>query len=138
MRDRIKIIGAMFLLAISIVMYLVIHGTDDLAIVKKINSVINLIPIFQGINYKNVFLTGYLVDILWFCSFLLFGYSLCTGIGYMVYILLACVVATAMEVMQLFFPRYGTFDLLDILVYLLVTLIYFLVAIVQKGLTKGQ
>lgn len=132
MKDRIKIISAMFLLVISIVMYLVIHGTDDLAIVKKINSVINIIPIIPGINCKNVFVTGYLVDILWFCSFSLFGCTLCSGTSYITFMMLAFVVATLVEMIQLFFPRFGTFDFWDIFIYAFITFIYFLVAIVEK------
>ena len=138
MKDRIKIISAMFLLVISIVMYLVIHGTDDLVIVQKINSVINIVSVFPGINCKNVFLTGYLVDILWFCSFLLFGYALYTGTSYIVYMLFAFLVALSVEIIQLFFPRFGTFDFWDIVVYELITFVYFLVAIVENKFHVGQ
>lgn len=125
MRNRIKIISAMLFLVGAIISYLVIHGTDNLLIVHTVNSFVNIIPVFEGTECRNIFLTGYLVDILWFISFVLIT-SVYIGSRHNICVILVLLIAILLEILQLVLPIYGTFDFIDILVYISISIMYIL------------
>ena len=72
------------------------------------------------------FLTGHLVDLLWFLSACLFFSFWCREAKYVILIFLA----VASEFSQLIFPYLGTFDVLDLVLYGM-TLILFLFLDIQ-------
>lgn len=120
---KIRIVISAFLLIISIVLYFLIHGSNNLLVVYKINSIIKIFPIFSGIKIHNIFVTSYLIDILWFISLIIlspFFFSLSNFINS----LFIFFVGGLLEIMQLFFSNLGTFDYYDILCYFIIFLLY--------------
>ena len=78
-------------------------------------------PYFTGIPFWRI-LNNYLVDFLWFASFSLFMHVLNERpLNY----IFCIVMAVLSEFFQLLFPRLGTFDFCDLLLYgLMVTTQY--------------
>ena len=112
-------------------LYIFIHGTNYLIIFKRINEIIPIVPMFDGVITNNKFITGYLVDILWYTSFLLFINCILEK-RYASFFVLGF--AVLLEFSQVFNPLLGTFDLYDILIYILITLIFvFLITKPNKG-----
>lgn len=112
--NKIKIFSAVVLLVSAIIIYMILHGTKDLIIVRKINQFCRIIPLKNGMKVSRKFVTGYLVDILWFNSFcLLFSIFKKKG-NYLILILLACI----FECAQLKNAALGTFDFIDLLIYI--------------------
>ncbi len=127
----VKIISAIILILMATMLYIFIHGTNYLIIFKRINEIIPIVPMFDGVITNNKFITGYLVDILWYTSFLLFINCILEK-RYASFFVLGF--AVLLEFSQLFNPLLGTFDLYDILIYILITLIFvFLITKPNKG-----
>ena len=104
----------------AIVFYLVVHGTKNLEIVRKLNSIRYIIPVFNGLKCKNIFITGYLVDILYYnsiCTYL-------TTYKKWYYFFLSFVFVSFFEILQLNFSNLGTFDYIDLCIYFIISVIY--------------
>ena len=108
----------------AIGIYLFLHGTKNLIIIQKINSLVSIIPIFDGRKLSNKFIQGYLVDLLWYSSLLLISNSFFnkTRISYFCLLL-----AIILELSQYYISALGTFDFYDILIYILITIFYMLI-----------
>ena len=119
--NRIKIFSAIILLISSIILYIILHGTKELIIVKKINQFCKIIPLINGIRINQKFITGYLIDILWFNSFCLLFSFFKKKIYFFILTLFACV----LECAQLVNPILGTFDVLDLLIYIITGISYY-------------
>lgn len=119
-RYKLRFFISFVMLLIAVIMFFVLHGTDNLLIVSKINSVKQILPIFRGIQCNSKFVTGYLVDTLCFTSFCLIGSTFNKRIVYIELFL----IAAFMEVIQKLFNNLGTFDIMDIFVYFIITLIF--------------
>ncbi len=113
--NKIKIFSAIILIICAIAIYIILHGTKDLIIVKKVNQLFKIIPIKNGIKIHQKFITGYLVDILWFNSFCLLFSVIKQKKIFLIIILIACI----LEFIQLINPTFGTFDCIDLLIYIL-------------------
>ena len=111
--NRIKIGGAAVLLVAAVAAYLYARGTADLAVVRKINGIVPVIPVFGGRKCGPSFLSGHLVDFLWFNSFALAS-SVFMKRGYAYALLVSCL----LEFLQQAFPVTGTFDWADIIIYM--------------------
>ena len=125
----IKVFSAMVLTVTAIVTYISLHGTKTLFIVAKINSVIPIIPIFDGIECNFPFIRGYLVDILWYISFSIIVSLFDSWYGYVKLFFIAVV----MELLQKVFKNFGTFDLVDIFLYLIITVFFIFLHIKEKN-----
>lgn len=121
-RNKIKIFSAIILLICAIIIYIILHGTKDLIIVKKINQFFKIIPLKNGIKIHQNFITGYLVDILWFNSFCLFFSVINQKRIFLIIILIACF----LEFLQLINPTFGTFDFIDLLIYIITGIGYYI------------
>ena len=119
----IKIFSAILILIISLMIYLLLHGTKDLFIFQLLSKIFTFIPLVEGINCQNSFITSYLIDILWANSLLLFISSKKNIYLYFV----AIIFFVVSEVLQFIFSCLGTFDIFDIIFYVVLSLIYFLV-----------
>ena len=120
--NKIKIICANVLLISAIIVFLFVHGTNNLLLVHYINSLIPIIPLVSGKITNCPFLTNYIVDFLWYNSFIL--YLLAFEIRNLIFPLTLSIL---LEVLQLIFPTLGTFDIFDILLYIVLTLIWKLI-----------
>ena len=127
---KIQIIIAIVLFLLSVFLYLLFHGTENLIVVDTINSIIHLIPVVPRIKIKVPLINGYLVDILWFTSFVLLSPQLL--FSDFINSIIILVFASLLEILQLFFPVLGTFDFFDILCYFGVFLLYNLFVFVIK------
>lgn len=116
----IKILIGCFLILINIFLYILFHGTKDLFIVEQINSVFNIIPVFDGITIQNKFLTGYVIDIIWIVAFNLIVSTFNNSI-YQWFVLF---VAISTEFLQLINNSLGTFDVVDLVIYVCITAIF--------------
>ena len=105
---------------LDVIIFLVLHGTSNLYFVKQINNSIQLIPSFNGINWKNKFINGYLVDILWIFSFNL----LISIYKKRIYQSFVLITAITLEILQFVFKRLGTFDLIDIIIYSFISVLF--------------
>lgn len=121
--QRIQIIVALIVLIISIPMYIFLHGTKNLLLVSKINSIIPIIPIFSGVRINNFFINGYLIDILWFSSFIMFS-PLFPSLSDFINSIYTLMFAVIIEISQSILPTLGTFDIYDILCYLGIFFLY--------------
>lgn len=119
---KIKIFSAIVLLICAIIIYIILHGTKDFIIVKKINQFYKIIPLINGIKVQQKFFTGYLVDILWFNSFCLLFSIIKQNRIFLVIILVACI----LEFIQLIYPTLGTFDCIDLLIYIITGICYYI------------
>ena len=118
--DKIKISFSLILMFLDVIIFLVLHGTSNLYFVKQINNSIQLIPSFNGINWKNKFINGYLVDILWIFSFNL----LISIYKKRIYQSFVLITAITLEILQFVFKRLGTFDLIDIIIYSFISVLF--------------
>ena len=110
----------MLLLIGAIFFYLLIHGTNNLAIVEIINSIVPIISKFRGTRIQNLYIQCYLVDCLWFTSFA----TMVSIIYPKNYIILTLFFAIILEILQLLFPKLGTFDFFDIFLYIIISGIF--------------
>lgn len=120
---KIQIIIGLLFIILSIPLYIFIHGTKHLALVSKINNIIPIIPIFPGRRINNLFINGYLIDILWFSSLILFS-TLFSSFSEVINSTYALIFAVIIEILQSFFPSLGTFDFYDIICYLGIFFLY--------------
>jgi hypothetical protein len=125
---KIKILLASVLLSGAIFIYILLRGTEKLFVVTKINSIAPLIPVFEGIKCSCRFITGYLVDILWYTSFCIISSLHENWHGFFE----AFFIATILEFMQRKFKILGTFDVIDILIYFLITLLFFFIFLYKQ------
>jgi len=114
-----KIFCALFLIVIAIIIFIRIHGTENLVITKIIRQYYPNFYIIKPAQINNKFIKNYLVDILWFSSFLLFTSLLEKSFYYYV----AFIIAILLEILQFFCKNLGTFDLWDIFVYFVLFII---------------
>lgn len=72
----------------------------------------------------NLFIKNYLVDVLWFCSFSFFiNYFLPQKNALQFFLSFA--LGALSEMLQLLFPQLGTFDILDLLAYAFIALVFY-------------
>lgn len=125
-----KIIGAVLIL-VDVFMYGLFHDITKLAIFSKIKdcidfstyveiqsafySVFRSIPLYKIVN-------NYLIDLIWFIAFLVIGKDFIKSKYYCFIIFFFGIIT---ELVQLLYPNYGTFDIFDILVYLGISIIFF-------------
>ena len=112
----------------SVILFLVFHGTKNLVFINKFNSICQVIPYFDGVKIKNGFLTGYLIDIIWFLSMNI----ILSSYGCFHLYIIALLIAVLLEVLQLKFRWLGTFDMLDIFIYLCLSSIFSLNFFLRK------
>lgn len=112
-----KYFFSIILIFFDILIFLLLHGTKKNFIFKLINPLEQLIPPFDGISCSNKYIKGYLVDFIWILGFNIFA-SICENKKIHFFVLF---VAILLELMQLKFKTLGTFDLYDILIYVLVS-----------------
>lgn len=74
------------------------------------------------------FITGYLVDLLWFISAWMF-FTVLLSSEIIIKNLLLLVLAVISEGLQYFFQRLGTFDVYDLLLYFIILLVFLIVEI---------
>ncbi len=129
-KHRCCFINAIALLILAIIIYLIMHGTNNLILVKKINLYCRIIPIFSGININNSFINNYLVDILWYTSLLLWisGFEK----NQLFFTIFSCIFGVCLELFQFIFPSVGTFDIIDMLIYVFITMIYIGIAKIKN------
>lgn len=130
-RNKTRIVVATALLTIDIVLYVLFHDISKLFIFHKIKdwkiivlcesmheafrSFIIYIPFWKIVN-------NYLIDALWFISFYLY---ISTIINSKWKYFLSFFIGLFSEFLQLIKPAAGTFDFLDIILYLFLVLIVF-------------
>jgi len=122
------------LIVLAAIIYVIIHGTDNLKIVNKINSFCNVIPIFSGVESKTRFLKNYIVDAMWFVSLLLIASVF--RLDKRIASVMACVFASFLEFTQFIFPELGTFDIFDVLLYIFITFFHIILTIVIERLKR--
>ena len=88
---------------------------------------------FSTLNGINIFIfkkfiTGYLVDLLWFISAWMF-FTVLLSSEIIIKNLLLLVLAVISEGLQYFFQRLGTFDVYDLLLYFIILLVFLIVEI---------
>ena len=135
MRSQNKICAGLILMIFAIILYSALHNVENLYIFHNFGE-----NLFFGI-YKNFqshairilkrlpffsFVKNHLVDLLWFLSFsLIFSaiFSVAKKTRFAVLILLACL----SEFSQLFYENLGTFDILDLLCYFSIAVVFLVV-----------
>lgn len=125
---KILLLSLLFLFS-AIFLYFLLHGTKNLLIFNTFG-----LPLFDGINIDNKFLNGYLIDILWFNAFCIFYLNFRSILLYIVFTL----IAVFLEFFQLFIPSLGTFDVSDILIYLISGTIFILITLFAILKTKSN
>lgn len=118
----------------AIMLYAVLHDVTQLFIFRNFanNSFIdiyrevreNLLPIFKGLFFYK-FIKNYLVDFLWFLSFTLVFTNLFPFSKKVKFIFLI-LMAFMSEFSQLFFHNLGTFDFLDLMMYVCISVFFLL------------
>ena len=101
---------------------ILLHGTSNLFIVKKMSGMLGIISVFYGIKINSIFLNGYAVDIIWIISFNLIV-SIFNNRFYNFFVLCFSIF---LEVLQLLNNNFGTFDFIDILIYTVTTILFIL------------
>ena len=130
--NKIKVFCASVLLFIAIIVYITIHGTENLVITKVIQSLCPFIDTIKPTHVHNRFIKNYFVDILWFSSFLIF-----VSINQKLLLdFLALLTAVLLEVLQFYLHNFGTFDYLDIFIYLIIFFISIILRIIGKSYCK--
>lgn len=119
-KDKIKLFFSIVMIFLDVVIFLILHGTSNLYFVKQINNSLKLIPSFDGISWKNKYINGYLVDVLWIFSFNL----LISILKKRIYQLFVLITAITLETLQLLFKQLGTFDFIDIVIYSLISIVF--------------
>lgn len=111
---------ATVLLFVAVILYLYIHGTKELIVFQLLHSIIPVIPLNDGHSIGIKFISNYLVDILWMNSFMLYLLILRNKSFFW----LALLLSLLFEFIQLFFSMIGTFDFIDIFIYVSISLFY--------------
>lgn len=129
MRKNKLLLCGSILLILAIICYMLLHNISDIYIFSFFNN-ISFFSTLNGINifiFKK-FITGYLVDLLWFISAWMFFTVLLSSEIIIKYLLLL-VLAVISEGLQFFFQRLGTFDVYDLLLYLIILLVFLILEI---------
>ena len=121
-KREVKLFIGNLLILSAIVLYILLHGTSNLFVVKKMNGMFGIIPVFYGIKINSIFLNGYAVDIIWIISFNLIV-SIFNNRFYNFFVLCFSIF---LEVLQLLNNNFGTFDFIDILIYTVTTILFIL------------
>lgn len=124
MRKNKLLLCGSILLILAIICYMLLHNISDIYIFSFFNN----ISFFSTLNGINVFIfkkfiTGYLVDLLWFISAWMF-FTVLLSSEIIIKNLLLLVLAVISEGLQYFFQRLGTFDVYDLLLYLIILLVF--------------
>ena len=121
-KSEIKLFIGNLLILSAIVLYILLHGTSNLFVVKKMSGMFGIIPVFYGIKINSIFLNGYAVDIIWIISFNLIV-SIFNNRFYTFFVLCFSIF---LEALQLLNNNFGTFDFIDILIYTFTTILFIL------------
>lgn len=129
MRKNKLLLCGSILLILAIVCYMLLHNISDIYIFSFFNN----ISFFSKLNGINIFIfkkfiTGYLVDLLWFISAWMF-FTVLLSSEIIIKNLLLLVLAVISEGLQYFFQRLGTFDVYDLLLYLIILLVFLILEI---------
>lgn len=122
-KNLLRLICSFFLITVAIIFYILLHGTSNLVIIKKLKYFLPFIPEIRGIKFYNQFLFCYFIDILWFSSFILLSPFLIPNSNFWGSTIIL-LISIFLEGSQYFFHALGTFDFFDILCYVLIWLIY--------------
>lgn len=129
MRKNKLLLCGSILLILAIICYMLLHNISDIYIFSFFNN-ISFFSTLNGINifiFKK-FITGYLVDLLWFISAWMF-FTVLLSSEIIIKNLLLLVLAVISEGLQYFFQRLGTFDVYDLLLYFIILLVFLIVEI---------
>lgn len=129
MRKNKLLLCGSILLILAIICYMLLHNISDIYIFSFFNN-ISFFSTLNGINifiFKK-FITGYLVDLLWFISAWMF-FTVLLSSEIIIKNLLLLVLAVISEGLQYFFQRLGTFDVYDLLLYLIILLVFLILEI---------
>lgn len=136
---KTRICIAVFLLLLAIVLYLFLHDIDALYVFYPFRATKAYaflkscrLGVVQG--WMARFMVCYLIDALWFSSFLLLLSCILTSHRILRYTVAFCF-ALFTEILQLFIKNLGTFDVYDVLLYATIAGVFF---IVEKGISKKQ
>lgn len=127
-KNKLLLCGSI-LLILAIICYMLLHNISDIYIFSFFNN-ISFFSTLNGINifiFKK-FITGYLVDLLWFISAWMF-FTVLLSSEIIIKNLLLLVLAVISEGLQYFFQRLGTFDVYDLLLYFIILLVFLIVEI---------
>ena len=116
----------------AIVIYAVLHDVTNLQIFKNLKNTA-LIEWYKGFQQMSLqflkrlpffkFIKNHLVDILWFLSFSLVFTAL-LPLSKKIQFLLLLLMAFMSEFSQALFPALGTFDILDLLSYIVIAIFF--------------
>ena len=136
---KTRIYIAVFLLLLAIVLYLFLHDIDALYVFYPFRATKAYaflkscrLGVVQG--WMARLMVCYLIDALWFSSFLLLLSCILTSHRILRYTVAFCF-ALFTEILQLLIKNLGTFDVYDVLLYATIAGVFF---IVEKGISKGQ
>lgn len=113
-KNKIKFFCSLSILLLACIFYVIIHGTKRLIITDFISFLFPNFPILEARKGGNFFVKNYLVDAFWFSSFLI----VLSIIFARHYRFIALAIAIVLESFQKFIPQLGTFDFIDILLYI--------------------
>ncbi len=119
-KSKFKILLGILLILFAIILYLLIHGTSRLYFVRGINSIFEIIPIFDGVKINNRFITDYAIDVLWIFAFNLL-FSIFNNKVYNLFVLFT---SLFLELLQLIDKKLGTFDYVDMLIYTVISFFF--------------
>ena len=127
------IIGAS-LIIIDIFIYGLLHDISKTSIFLKLSNFFdfstyqsfqnNFLAHFSSLPFYQ-FINNYFIDLLWFLSFLLITTSLLPSAKTQLFALFTAITT---EILQYFLPSLGTFDFFDIILYICISILYFLVS----------
>jgi len=135
-KQKLLFVIAVFLLLSSIVLYFLLHDIERLYIFsffKNTAFVATLKKISSSLKKENLillntkFIRFHIVDILWFSSFTMITSNLWGETHKKAKYLFILSFAFSTELLQLFFPKLGTFDIYDMLIYFLIVLLLIIV-----------
>ena len=125
---KTRIYIAVFLLLLAIVLYLFLHDIDSLYVFYPFRATKAYaflksyrLGVVQG--WMARFMVCYLIDALWFSSLLLLFSCIWTSHRILRYTVAFCF-ALFTEILQLLIKNLGTFDIYDVLLYAMITVIF--------------
>ena len=125
---KTRIYIAVFLLLLAIVLYLFLHDIDSLYVFYPFRATQAYaflksckLGVVQG--WMARFMVCHLIDALWFSSLLLVLSRVWTSHLILKYIVAFCF-ALFTEILQLLIKNLGTFDVYDVLLYAMITVIF--------------
>ena len=125
---KTRIYIAVFLLLLAIVLYLFLHDIDALYVFYPFRATQSYaflkscrLGVVQG--WMARFMVCHLIDALWFSSLLLLFSCIWTSHRILRYTVAFCF-ALFTEILQLLIKNLGTFDIYDVLLYAMITVIF--------------